>query len=714
MEVTALRKKQYSSLDAFRLITAVLVIAIHTSPLSSLDPNADFFLSRILARIAVPFFLMVTGQFTLETLIRDDAATASPLLRFLKKLCLLYAAAILLYLPVGIYAGHYQDLSLPGALRMLLFDGTFYHLWYFPACIIGLLLVYALSRFMNLSAITAIAGILYLFGLFGDSYYGLIRNIPFVSSIYSFVFHISSYTRNGLFFAPLFLLLGVWIGREKNQGSQTHTVIGLAISFAAMTAEGFLLHSHDLQRHDSMYLMLVPVMASLYRLLLGLRVPAPKDARTISTWIYILHPAVIIFVRGVGKLLDRTALLVGNSFIHYLIVTILSIIASLVLVKAVSCFKKENFKQGRAWIELDRNALKNNVSFLYTQLPKDCGLMAAVKANAYGHGAVLISRELKQLGVHSFCVADVFEGAALRKSGIKGEILILGYTHEKHFGLLRRYRLTQTVVDHEHALAMDRYGKKLRVHLAIDTGMHRIGERSEHLDQICSIFEMKNLVIDGMFTHLSASDSRDPEPQSFTVKQADVFYDLIHCLRKKGYPIPKLHLQASYGVLNYPELAEDYARVGIALYGILSTKEDTLRFSRSFQPVLTLKARVASVRALHPNECAGYGMAFTAEREIKIAALTIGYADGLPRRLSNGAGAVLIRGHKAPIIGRICMDQTIVDITGIPNIHAGDVATIIGTDGDQTISVADLAEQTNSITNEILSCLGSRLERIII
>lgn len=707
-------KQRCGGLDAFRLLAAVLVIAIHTSPLSSFNSDADFFLTRILSRIAVPFFFMVTGQFVVAGLFSNRAAATPRFLRHLKKLCLLYGAATLLYLPVGIYAGHYRDLSLSGVVQLLLFDGPFYHLWYFPACILGILLIFALSRFMTLKALTALAGGLYLFGLFGDSYYGLIQGIPLLHGAYSAVFQVCSYTRNGLFFTPLFLLLGVWTGGQCKRLARTHTVIGFAVSFAAMTAEGFLLHAHGLQRHDSMYLMLIPTMLFLYQLLSALHVPAPRSAGPVAAWIYILHPAMIIAVRVLGKLSGQTALLVENSLIHYLAVTLLSIAGSYLPVKLISAAKGEDFKQGRAWIELDRSALEHNVSFLRSRLPKGCALMAAVKADAYGHGAVPLSRELNRLHVHAFCVAGVSEGVTLRKHGIKGEILILGYTHPAQFDLLRRYRLTQTVVDYDHAQTLNQYGKKLHVHIGVDTGMHRIGERSENTPQICAMFEMPNLIIDGLFTHLSASDMMTPQAQDFTMAQIDAFYGLIQALKEKGYAIPKLHLQASYGVLNYPELASDYARVGIGLYGVLSTKEDTLHLGQSLRPVLSLKARVASVRTLHVNESAGYGITFTAKHEMKIAAITIGYADGLPRSLSNGGGAVLIHGHKAPIIGRVCMDQTIVDVSEIPNITGGDIATIIGVSGDRTITAGDLAEQTGSITNEILCRLGSRLERIVV
>ncbi len=437
-------------------------------------------------------------------------------------------------------------------------------------------------------------------------------------------------------------------------------------------------------------------------------------------------------------------ILVSNSLNHYIAVSVLSLLFALLLSFAKRIFhqfiklndlgnmyicgrlhtldkpyianrarieKHGRILKDRAWIELSRTALKQNVRFLQAKLPDGATLMPAVKADAYGHGAVPISRELNRLGIKHFCVACVKEGITLRHAGIKGEILVLGYTHPDAFPLLAKYKLTQTVVDYDYAQKLADYGKRLHVHIGIDTGMHRLGTRSENINDIINIFDMQNLQIDGIFTHLSVSDSLLPKAKVFTKTQAECFYEVIDKIKNDGYKVPKVHLQASYGLLNYPELGGDYARVGIAIYGVLSTKEDTEKYADALVPVLSLKARVASVRTLQKNESAGYGMAFTATHDTKIAALTIGYADGLPRGLSNSVGSVLINGYEAKIVGRICMDQTLVDVTHIPYIESGDIATIIGTSGNLTISAADIANKTDSITNEFLSRLGKRLER---
>ena len=366
----------------------------------------------------------------------------------------------------------------------------------------------------------------------------------------------------------------------------------------------------------------------------------------------------------------------------------------------------------RAWIELDMAALEHNVRFLESLLPSECSLMPAVKANAYGHGAIPIAKELERLGITSFCVACAAEGAELREAGIKGEILILGYTAPQVFPLLHRCRLTQTVTDYSYAELLQACGLPLHVHIAVDTGMHRLGIRWEDADQIAAVYQMKNLTVDGIYTHLSACDSDDPVAQAFTERQISAFFRVTEILKAKGCPCKGLHLLSSYGILRRTKAAADYVRPGIALYGLLSTEEDSRRLTPALRPVLSLKARVSSLRTLHAGESAGYGLAFTACKDMTLAVLSIGYADGLPRALSGGRGRVLINGCSAPIVGLICMDQTLVDVSDIPNLSPGDTAVLIGASGTQEITAGDLAESCGTITNEILSRLGGRLERI--
>lgn len=747
-------KDNYEWLDRFRLPAALLVIAIHTSPLGAFSPEGDFFLTRILARIAVPFFFMVTGQFTVGKFISAPGKKRSEhriLVRYLRKILIFYLTSVLLYLPVGIYVGHYQNMTFVSILKMVLFDGTFYHLWYFPACLLGIVLVYLMSRFLRLRGILILSAVLYLAGLLGDSYFGLIQKLPILEKIYAFFFHICSYTRNGLFFAPMFLALGAWCAKNSRRRISIHLTI-LILSFLLMTGEAFTLRRFSWQRHDSMYLMLVPVMISLYRLLLSLPSSCGKMGkcfRSASLWIYILHPAFIIIVRGAAKILHLTPLLVENSLVHYFAVSALSLCAgfgtaclaapvrglyrkvfpasrsTISHYTAPFCttsFCKPSFctaslrapsSRGRAWIELDKTALAGNVEYLQSLMPEGCRLMPALKANAYGHGAVWAATTLNQLGVDAFCVACLSEGIALRKAKVKGEILILGCTAPEDLSFLARYQLTQTIVDYGYAEELEHAGITLPVHIGIDTGMHRLGIRCEETEHILEIFEMKHLIVDGMFTHLCACDSSLPENRAFTESQIEAFYRVADILEEQGIPCPKLHLQSSYGLLNYPGLDADYVRAGIALYGVPSSMGNGgFAFPHNLSPVLSLKARVVSVRTLYAGDSAGYSLAFTAEKDMRAAVLSIGYADGLPRELSCGIGHVLLHGCKAPVIGRICMDLTLVDVSHIPQVSAGDTAVLIGTSGEQEITAAELASCCGTITNELLSRLGERLERI--
>lgn len=373
-----------------------------------------------------------------------------------------------------------------------------------------------------------------------------------------------------------------------------------------------------------------------------------------------------------------------------------------------------DFCQGRAWIELDQAALRNNVEQLQKLLPPGCALMPAVKANAYGHGAVLIAKELNALGIDAFCAATVFEGAELRQNGVAGEILILGYTHPQYVPLLVQYHLTQTVLDYAYAIELDGCGPAVDVHVKIDTGMHRLGERCERLEKLRRTFTCRHLHITGAYTHLYEDDLALPENRAAALAHSTAFYQTVERLKMQGCLIPKVHVLASEGLLHCPDIGGDYARPGIALYGQMSTKEDWNDVKHELRPVLSLKARIALVKDLHQGEGAGYGHQFKGPRDTKIAVASIGYADGLPRSLSNGAGAALVQGCIAPIAGRICMDQTLLDVTDIPSVVSRDIAVFIGKSGGREITACDIAEQAGTISNEVLSRLGGRLERVLV
>lgn len=331
-KITPLPQRKSSAVDPFRMIAAFLIVAIHTAPLSSYSETADFFFSYCFARIAVPFFLMTTGYFTLPPLILHKSPSFGSLWKCMKKMALLYAAATILYLPVNIYSGKLP--ALKDLFKVLVFDGTFYHLWYLPSALLGMLLLFLLARKCRPRTMLLICGILYLIGLFGDSWYGLSAKLPPVKTFYDLLFGVSSYTRNGIFYAPVFLLTGALISCQRIHKRFDEMIVyltGTLFSLMLLLGEGYLSYVRGWQRHNSMYLFLVPCMFFLFHLLLCLPGKSSQTLRQITLLIYLLHPLVIILVRGFAKVTHLSAYLVENSLVHYLAVCIGSFILALSL-----------------------------------------------------------------------------------------------------------------------------------------------------------------------------------------------------------------------------------------------------------------------------------------------------------------------------------------------------------------------------------------------
>lgn len=761
----------YTNIDRFRFIAALLVIAIHTSPLLSFSETGDFILTRIIARVAVPFFFMVSGFFLISKYNKDNGR----LLKFIKSTLLIYGVAVVFYIPLNIYSGDFHASGfLPEIIKDIVFDGTLYHLWYLPASAMGACIAWFAVKKFGFYHAGLITVALYLTGLLGDSYYGVTEKIPFIRLFYENLFHFFDYTRNGIFFAPIFFVMGGYIAysqftEDSSKGrplsSLKYTLPVFLLSMFLMTAESMLLHKWNFQRHDSMYIMLLPCMYFLFKTIISKKGSRNLRLSKLSLAVYLIHPMVIVFVRLLAKL-TSLPVLVENSLLHYIAVSLLSIAASAVglliyrrLREAVkfpaaadearsglsepakiSGFAdEENFSDNtgeaaiknfavppgteRSWIELNLENLRHNVRVLTSFMPEKSSLMAVVKANAYGHGDFEISTCLEQAGVKAFAVATLDEAIRLRSFGISGEILILGYTHPSQAGKLKKYRLTQTLVDFEYAKDLEENlkGKKgtIKAHIKIDTGFHRLGFSHENLPQVLEVFNFKHLDIRGIFTHLSVSDSLDAEDISFTKLQLSRFKSLLELIKNNGIEPPLPHVQSSYGFLNYPDIKYTYKRIGIALYGILSSPEHKTALSPDLRPVLSLKTRIAVVKDVKPGEQVGYGRTYTAVHPIKIAILPIGYADGFPRSLSEGRGKALIKGSLAPIVGRICMDQLAVDVTHIDGAAPGGIATLISgqseksTESTTLISAPAVAHDAGTISNELLSRLGSRLKTVV-
>lgn len=370
---------------------------------------------------------------------------------------------------------------------------------------------------------------------------------------------------------------------------------------------------------------------------------------------------------------------------------------------------ENNLKRNRAWIEINLSNLKHNVEEIKKVLPPTTKIMAVVKGNAYGHGIVPISKCLSKLGCTDFAVATLEEGITLRENGIKGNILILGYTSIENIKYVEKYNLIQTIVDEKYAFHLSQLNFQIRVHIKINTGMNRIGIDYQDLESIQKIYTYSNLEVLGIFSHLSSPEQYRKEDRDYTYLQIYRFETLLEKLKKRGISVGKVHLQSSYGVVNYPEFVYDYARVGMILYGCHSEKNRKLKLSLDLKPVLSLYARVASVKEIGVGEFVGYDRTYQANIPRKIATLSIGYADGYPRELSKKDSVVFLNGFYAPIVGRICMDQMMIDVTGI-DTKAGDIVTLIGE--DSAVKAEEVAFKANTITNELLSRLGSRLQII--
>lgn len=709
----------YSGIDCFRFLAALLVIAIHTSPLASINETADFILTRILARTAVPFFLMTSGFFLISEYTKNSEKRNA----FVRKTALIYIAAILLYLPVNVYSGYFKmDYLLPNIAKDLAFDGTLYHLWYLPASILGGLTAWGLVKKFRCAKAFLITSALYLIGLFGDSYYGISVQVPALKNFYSLIFQITDYTRNGLFFAPVFFVLGGFLAKADFRGrilSFSQSIAGFSASLTFLAAEALLLHHFKLQRHDSMYIFLPPCMYFLFQALLHFRGKRLVWLRTSSLLVYILHPMVIILVRMAARLLHLQKLLIENSLIHFLLVSLLSVAISVITTAFWNQYKPRRARKtpenGRAWLDINYHNLEHNARTLSDLMPPGCQLMAVVKTQAYGHGAFEIAAHLNKIGINAFAAATLEEGIQLRNYGIQGEILILGYTNVNRAADLKKYDLTQTILDLRYAASLNKQGVPVKAHIKIDTGMHRLGTESRDAEKVIKIFSMPRLKITGMFTHLCCADSLRPADTAFTNKQIAGFYTLVDTLKEQNIPIPKLHIQSTYGLLNYPDLMCDYVRIGIGLYGVLSSPDDETILNPDLRPVLSLKARVILIRSLRKGETFGYGRSFLAVRDSRIALLSIGYGDGFPRSLSCGNGSVSINGQYFPIAGRVCMDCLAVDITGGETIAVGDIATLIASDTasdpDNCLSAPFAAAGSGTISNELLCRLGERVRQ---
>lgn len=369
-------------------------------------------------------------------------------------------------------------------------------------------------------------------------------------------------------------------------------------------------------------------------------------------------------------------------------------------------------KGRRAWITVDCAALRHNLRVLQGHLAPGAQLMVVMKANACGMGLLPMARRLQEYGIRYFAVAELGEGVALRKAGITCEILVLGYTGPQQAEKLAGHDIIQTVVDLQHAHALNGAGFPLRVHLKVDSGMNRLGESWRRPENLAAMFALPNLRVQGIFSHFSVSDSTGADDIAFTQMQAQRFYGVVDALQAQGLDVGLVHIQNSYGVVNHHQPQAALARVALLMYGVPDTAGDVYLNPADLRPVAALRARIAQVKRVDAGEEIGYGRAEKLAGERVLATVSLGYADGVPRALSGGKGRLLVNGRWAPIVGRVCMDMLMVDVTDIPDVRQGGVATFIGPDGDEEIRAEDVAAACGTISHELLCRLDPRVERI--
>ena len=368
----------------------------------------------------------------------------------------------------------------------------------------------------------------------------------------------------------------------------------------------------------------------------------------------------------------------------------------------------------RAWAEIDLDCLAEN----YRSYKKaaDCEIMCVVKADCYGHGdrAVVPFLE-KELGVTKLAVSNIEEAKRLRDMGAKSDILILGYTPPEKAEELKELDIIQAVTELSYAvkLAENLRGGEVRVHIAIDTGMTRIGLHGSVEETAAAAAEIANIDgirAEGLFTHFAVADSDDEDDISYTKGQIGKIKAVAEKLSQMGVNIPCVHYLNSAGGIYHNDGGSAFARLGIILYGLMPNF--SLPVPMKLKPVMSLKATVAQVKEIGKGEYISYGRTFCSEKPMKLATVTIGYADGYSRLLSN-KGEVLIHGKRAKIVGRVCMDQLMCDVTGI-DVSAGDTVTLIGQDGGEQITADELASLYGTIGYEVVCLISKRVPRVII
>ena len=369
--------------------------------------------------------------------------------------------------------------------------------------------------------------------------------------------------------------------------------------------------------------------------------------------------------------------------------------------------------QKRTWANIDLDAAEHNFHEIRNCLKSETKLCCVVKANGYGHGAVQLSKLYETLGADYLAVSNIEEAIQLRNNSINLPILILGYTDPRCARELADQNITQCVFSYDYGVALSanavEEGATVKIHIKIDTGMGRIGFQCQdcELDQAAEVCMLPSLAVEGIFTHFASADEGEGG-REYTLGQFNKFMNAISYLEAKGINFKLRHCANSAGIFDYPETHLDMVRAGVVLYGLQPSS--VLHNPGNLKPVLMLKTIIDHIKSVHLGDCISYGREFKADREMRIATIPIGYADGLWRSNFHNHMVVEVEGKLAPIVGRVCMDQCMIDVSEIPEVAVNSKVTVYGVGGD--ISVDHIAAANGTINYEIVCALGERVPRV--
>lgn len=371
----------------------------------------------------------------------------------------------------------------------------------------------------------------------------------------------------------------------------------------------------------------------------------------------------------------------------------------------------------RAWAEVSLPQLRKNYSVIKSLNSDSTEIMAVVKADAYGHGDEHIIRCLAyDCGVKYFAVSNLDEAISVRNFCPQAEILILGFTPIEYAHEISMYNIIQGVVSADYAESLAKNTPQpIRCHIKIDTGMGRIGLKysypEECADEIEKIMNIEKIAVEGIYTHFAVADSDSPDNIAYTDKQEKFILDTYDCLVSRGINLPHVHFMNSAATCYRNTSRSTLSRAGIILYGL--HPDVSLEIPDGLEPIMELKAVISQVKTVEANQYISYGRTFVTDKEMRIATITIGYADGYSRLLSS-KGEILVHGKRCPIVGRVCMDQLMIDVSAVPEAESGDIVTLIGKDGDDIITADELATIYGTIGYEVVCGISKRVPRIYI